>query len=99
MGHADFRVRGKIFASLGYPDAQWGMVRLTPEQQETFVRAEPKVYVPARGAWGAAGATTVRLAAATKTSARRALDLAWHNIAAAPPASARKKTRRKSTRA
>ena len=37
MGHPDFRVRGKIFATLGYPDLSWGMVKLTPEQQDAFV--------------------------------------------------------------
>ena len=49
MGHPDFRVRGKIFATLG-PDEEWGMVKLTPEQQAPLVRAEPGVYKPASGA-------------------------------------------------
>ena len=41
MGHPDFRVGGKIFATLGYPSRGWGMVKLTPEQQELFVRSQP----------------------------------------------------------
>src|SRR5271154_7485763 len=61
MDHPDFRVRGKIFATLGYPDHNWGMVKLTPEQQTSLVRAEPTIFVPAKGAWGRRGSTTVRL--------------------------------------
>src|SRR5258708_7391090 len=47
MKHPDFRVRGgKLFAALAYPDKTWGMVKLTPEQQEEFVGTEPEVFVP-----------------------------------------------------
>src|SRR5436309_5357541 len=63
MGHPDFRVRGKIFATLG-PDEDWGMVKLTPDLQATFIRTEPHVFHPASGAWGRRGATIVRLAEA-----------------------------------
>ncbi len=77
MNHLDFRVRGKIFATLGYPDKGWGMVRLTPVEQALFIEAELKVYAPAKGAWGRGGATCVRLAAAKKTSLRRAMTAAW----------------------
>ena len=52
MDHPDFRVGGKIFATLGYPDKKWGMVKLTPEQQRIFVPANPQVFVPAPGALG-----------------------------------------------
>ena len=52
MAHPDFRVRGKIFATLGYPDESWGMVKLAPEEQEVLVAAEPAVFVPVKGAWG-----------------------------------------------
>jgi hypothetical protein len=51
MGHPDFRVGGKIFATLGYPDERWGMVKLTPDQQEAFVAADPAVYAPVQGGW------------------------------------------------
>ena len=84
MGHPDFRVRGKIFATLGAPDASFGMVKLTPEQQEGFVDKWPKVYVPVKGGWGRGGATNVRLAAATAATLRPALEVAWRNVA--PPA-------------
>lgn len=81
MDHPDFRVRGKIFATLGYPDERWGMVKLMPDQQEDFARAEPGVFVPVKGAWGRRGATSVLLRSAKSASLRRALGFAWRNIA------------------
>ena len=81
MGHPDFRVRGKIFATLGYPDDDWGMVKLTPEQQEAFVSAEPAVFVQVKGGWGRRGATGVRLRPAKTRSLRAALAAAWLNTA------------------
>jgi hypothetical protein len=87
MGHPDFRVRGKIFATLGAPDASFGMVKLTPEQQEGLVDAAPAVFVPVKGGWGLKGATNVRLAAATATTLRPALELAWRNVAPRRPRS------------
>jgi len=80
MGHPDFRVRGKIFATLG-PNEEWGMVKLTPEQQRAFVQDEPKVFQPFNGAWGARGCTKVRLLPAKKQTVRRALVAAWRNTA------------------
>jgi hypothetical protein len=83
MGHADFRAGGKIFATLGYPDATWGMVKLTSQQQAKFVRTAPKVFVPSKGAWGKRGCTNVCLKAATKASLSPALIAAWTNYAPA----------------
>ncbi|HXN51810.1 MAG TPA: MmcQ/YjbR family DNA-binding protein [Candidatus Acidoferrum sp.] len=82
MDHPDFRVRGgKIFATLAYPEKKWGMVKLTPEQQEEFVRAEPEVFEPVAGGWGRGGATSVRLRAATKKILKQAMAAAWCNAA------------------
>ena len=81
MGHADFRVRGKIFATLGYPDAAFATLMLTPEQQEPFVRAEPKAFQPVAGGWGKKGATQVILRTANRAAVREALQLAWGNRA------------------
>ena len=61
MNHPDFRVGGKIFATLG-PDEVWGMVKLTPQQQASYLGTEPDVFGPASGAWGRGGATIVQLA-------------------------------------
>lgn len=81
MGHPDFRIGGKIFATLGYPGRGWAMVRLTPDQQELFVRTEPATFLPVSGGWGKAGATNVRLRTARKAAVREALTIAWQNLA------------------
>ncbi len=81
MGQPDFRVRGKIFATLGYPDAGFGMVKLTPEQQEAFVSKESAVFAPVKGGWGQKGATQVRLRSVKTKSLGLALTLAWRNVA------------------
>jgi hypothetical protein len=81
MHHPDFRVAGKIFATLGYPDKSWGMVKLTPEQQAELMHDEPKVFVPAAGAWGRKGSTTVHLKSAKKATIRQAIEAAWRNTA------------------
>ena len=82
MEHPDFRVRGgKIFATLAYPDTKWGMVKLTPEQQEEFVTAEPDIFIPVKGGWGKGGATSVRLRSATTKVLKTAMTAAWCNAA------------------
>ena len=81
MNHPDFRVTGKIFASLGAPDANWGMVKLTPDQQRAFIEKAPKVFKPCSGAWGRAGATNVYLASAKASLARAAIKAAAKNVA------------------
>ena len=80
MNHPDFRVAGKIFASLGAPDENWGMVKLTPEQQRAFIEKAPTVFKPCSGAWGRQGATNVYLASAKATIVRAALDAAAKNV-------------------
>ena len=61
MGHPDFRVNNRIFATLHH-DREFGMVALTPDQQEQFMRAHPDAFAPESGAWGRAGSTRVQLA-------------------------------------
>jgi hypothetical protein len=81
MGHPDFRVRGKIFATLAGPDESWGMVKLRPEDQRRFIKAEPDVFTPVKGAWGRQGCTTVHLPSATEESLQPAIVAAWRNVA------------------
>ena len=78
MNHPDFRARGKVFATMGYPAAGWAMVKLPPEQQANFVQAWPDAFVPVKGAWGLKGCTNVVLKTAKKTSVRKALAEAWN---------------------
>ena len=80
MNHPDFRLGGKIFATLGVPDENWGMVKLTPEQQRTFMEEAPEVFQPCSGAWGLQGATNVYLPSVKPTVVRAALDAAAKNI-------------------
>ena len=78
--HPDFRVRNKIFATLGYPDPRNGMVRLTPGQQEELLRTAPESFRPAAGAWGRSGSTVVLLSATKVTTLAPIIRLAWENI-------------------
>jgi hypothetical protein len=80
MSHPDFRVRGKIFATLGYPDKAWAMVKLTPEQQRAFVQSDPAAFVPVKGAWGERGCTNVRLSKAREEMLQEAIAAACSNI-------------------
>ena len=81
MDHPDFRVAGKIFATLGHPGPGWGMVKLTPEQQHYFSKNDPAVFVPVKDAWGRGGATSVELKNAQRETVRTALRAAWKNRA------------------
>ena len=81
MHHPDFRVGGRIFATLGYPTNASAVVKLTPEQQKEFVRREPAVFSKVTGAWGRRGATRVHLRAAKIDIMREALLTAWRNTA------------------
>src|ERR1700750_2870155 len=81
VGHLDFRVGGRIFATLGYPDDDSGMVKLSSDDQKEFVRTNPDLFQPAKGAWGRQGSTIVYLPAATIDVVREALTSAWRNTA------------------
>jgi len=76
MNHPDFRVGGKIFATL-QPGLKKGMVSLSPDEQARFIEAAPKTFEPVAGAWGRGGATGVILAAADEEIVGEALTLAW----------------------
>ena len=63
MNHPDFRIGVKVFATLGYPDESWAMVKLTPEER-AFVEDAPLVFRACNGVWGQRGATNVHLVSA-----------------------------------
>ncbi len=77
MGHPDFRVAGKIFATMGYPRPGWAMIKLPPEDQKFLVEAEPAMFVPVSGAWGKSGSTNLELRVARIGPVREALTIAW----------------------
>lgn len=80
MGHPDFRVGGKIFATLS-ADGLTGMVKLTAEDQSWLIGSEPTVFSPASGAWGRGGATMVHLRLVKEARMRETLSVAWEQRA------------------
>lgn len=80
-GHADFRIGTRIFATLGWPDEAWGMVKLTPDEQKVLVEAEPGVFERVPGGWGRQGSTQVRLETADEITLSSALAMAWRRAA------------------
>ncbi len=79
-GKPDFRIRGKVFASL-QPAAGRGTVKLTPEEQALLEEAEPGAFSPAADAWGRQGWTRISLSAVDEPTLRDALHRAWRNTA------------------
>jgi hypothetical protein len=92
MGHPDFRVNGRIFASL-HTGMEFAMVKLTPDQQQEFIRDHPETFEPESGSWGLQGYTRVRLAVADQETLGEAMTLAWRNTASQPPPRRRTKAR------
>src|SRR4051812_41713296 len=77
MSHADFRANGRIFATLGYPDEEWGMVKVTPAAQAVLIKNHPDLFKRCNGAWGRSGSTNVRLVGVSKVTLRKVLRIAW----------------------
>ena len=77
MSHPDFRVAGKIFSTLGYPDNARGMVKLSPEDQHNFSKDYPDAFIPVKGTWGKRGATSVILKSVSKDILQKAIHAAW----------------------
>ena len=98
MGHPDFRVNGRIFATLHHDRLEAGrgpmvgMVVLTPEQQQRFMRDHPASFTPESGAWGRSGCTRVQLDAVDEDTLGDAMTLAWQNTVQKLKAAKRPKT-------
>lgn len=98
MGHPDFRVDGRIFATL-HADGRFGMVKVPPGDQQRLVHEHPSAFAPENGAWGRQGCTRVRLDAVDEDTLGEAMTLAWQSTVTRPAASgARTKTRSRSPR-
>jgi hypothetical protein len=91
-GHPDFRAGGKVFASMGFKGPDSATVKLTPEQQEMLVAAEPAIFSPVTGAWGQRGYTMIHLPAADSRTMKSALAMAWKNVTVASPRKAPRRT-------
>ena len=96
--HPDFRRNGKIFATLGYPDDNYGMVKLTAEQQVAFMATHGEVLTACNGAWGRAGCTNVLLAKANAKLARDVMTHAIENVGATPQTKSPRRSRREDSR-
>jgi hypothetical protein len=96
MGAADFRVGGRIFATLASEAQGYGNLKLTPEQQVEFIRELPEVFLPIHGGWGKMGMTHIRLVKASEEVLSGALRTAWMNRMAKNAGT--KSTRTKSTK-
>ena len=81
FGNTDFRVGGKIFATLSLIKEGYGVLLLTPEQQEGMVQDEPGIFSPIPNKWGIAGATRVQLSKVTVDVLESALRTAWRKRA------------------
>ncbi|HYA98494.1 MAG TPA: MmcQ/YjbR family DNA-binding protein [Methylomirabilota bacterium] len=77
FGNADFRVAGKIFATLALQREGYGVLLLTPEQQAGMVEDAPEIFSPVPGGWGRSGSTRVKLASVLPDVLESALRLAW----------------------
>jgi hypothetical protein len=77
QGHPDFRIGNKVFATLGWPDSAWAMIKLPLEKQQKYAAAQPSVFEPVPGAWGRRGSTKIRLATADRNAVEQALLTAW----------------------
>jgi len=77
MGSPDFRVGGRIFATLASQSQGYGNLMLTPEQQAAFVEEAPELFLPVHGGWGRGGATHIRLGVANEDVVAGALRAAW----------------------
>jgi len=77
MNRPDFRVSGKIFATLGCPDRTHGMVKLSPEDQHNFSKDYPEAFIPVKGTWGRRGATSVCLKTVNRDALGRAIQREW----------------------
>jgi len=84
MGHPDFRVNGRIFATLHH-DMKIGMVKVTPDRQAALMREHPAAFSPEAGAWGRSGCTRVRIDAVDEDTLGEALTFAWQAAMQLPP--------------
>jgi len=77
VGSPDFRVGGRIFATLASQKQGYGNLMLAPEQQAAFVEEAPDIFIPIAGGWGKMGMTHIKLSAANEDVLYGALQTAW----------------------
>lgn len=80
MGHPDFRLNNRIFATLSAQEKGYGVIKLTPEQQQAFITEQPQSFSPVQGGWGRMGMTFIHLEHADEALIAGALSTAYHNL-------------------
>ena len=80
MGHPDFRLNNNIFATLSAQERGYGVLKLTPEQQQSFLADQPQAFSPVQGGWGRMGMTFIHLHQADESLIAGALTTAFHNL-------------------
>jgi hypothetical protein len=98
MGAVDFRVGGRIFATLASEKMGYGNLIIRPDLQADLVRQNPDLFLPVSGGWGRMGATHIRLARASEADLERALRAAWNDRIERNAKAGAKKRPRKSPR-
>jgi hypothetical protein len=80
MGHPDFRLNDRIFATLSAQERGYGVLKLTPDQQQSFIADQPHAFSPVQGGWGRMGMTFIHLHQADESLISGALSTAFHNL-------------------
>ena len=80
MGHPDFRLNNRIFATLSAQEKGYGVLKLTPEQQKAFIAEQPEIFSPVQGGWGRMGMTFLDLKQADESIMTGALKTAYNNL-------------------
>jgi hypothetical protein len=80
MGHPDFRLNNRIFATLSAQEKGYGVLKLTPDQQQSFIADQPHAFSPVQGGWGRMGMTFIHLHQADESLISGALTTAFHNL-------------------
>ena len=80
MGHPDFRLNNRIFATLSAQEKGCGVLKLTPEQQRAFITEQPQSFSPVQGGWGRMGMTFIHLEHVDEALIAGALSTAYHNL-------------------
>lgn len=80
MGNPDFRLNNRIFAALSAQSRGLGTLKLTTEQQQSFIAEMPKIFQPVEGGWGRIGMTFIDLHHADEATLQGALTTAYNNV-------------------
>lgn len=76
---SDFRVGGRIFATLRKTDGR-AVLKLSHDEQQLLMATAPGLFEPVTGAWGRKGWTRVVLEASDAATVRHAMAMAYRSV-------------------